>query len=133
MIEDRVHELTVIAGGERELSGEHLEERHAQRPEIGGGPDRFSAELLRRHAGEGADDDAGGRQARRRGGERQPEVQDLQLAGLGDEQVRGLDVAVKDRPRVDGGEALGGLGSEVQRLFDRNGPGRDPFFSDRPR
>ena len=65
-----------IVGEERLPAGEHLEQHHAARVEIGARVDVAAFALLGRHVVRRADDDAG-RQLRRALGEaREPEVED---------------------------------------------------------
>ena len=54
---------------------------------------------------------------RRRLGE--AEVEDLDDAVPGDHQVLGLQVPVHDPARVGGGQALGDLGGDLERLLER--------------
>ena len=58
----------------------------------------------------------------------QAEVQDLRLPALGDEDVRGLDVAVDDALRVRGVEGVCNLDREIERDFERQRPVVDPVL-----
>ncbi len=74
-----------------------LVEDHAQRVDVGGGVDRVAFDLLRRHVGGSADHAAGGGQpvlvVDQLG---DPEVEDLRLATVRDQDVVRLEVAVDD-------------------------------------
>ena len=49
---------------------------------------------------------------------RQPEVQNLGVAAIGNEDVRGFDVPVHDPLGVCGVQCINNLGSQLQQLLD---------------
>ena len=49
------------------------------------------------------------------------EVEELDLPAMGQQEVRRLDVAVQDAPRVGVGQPVGGLGSKVDHVGGREG------------
>ena len=102
-----VQDLVIVVAGERRAPDDHLVEDAAQRIDVGTRIDRASFDLLGRHVLGRADDlartrDLGLRRARRV--LRETEVDDLRrLTGLrivGEDDVRGLEIAVDDPPGV---------------------------------
>src|SRR5262245_14516566 len=125
-----------IGGGvavERAPSGEALVEHASERPDVGALVDRAAARLLGTHVRDGAEDDPGRRMVRgdrRRLIEvqcgsglgrrlRQPEIEDLRLAFVGDLDVGGLEVPVDDPVVMGRFEPFGDLLSDRQRFVDR--------------
>ena len=115
----------------RGAAGDHLEERRAERVEIGPLVDlAFAARLLGGHVRRGADDRAGAGELRVAGGG-DAEVDELRNERLGDlvhvgrradeEDVRRLDVAVDDAGGVGGGERFGDLRGDEERVGERQG------------
>ncbi len=84
---------------ERRLTDEQLVDDHPERVEIGGGRERLPGDLLGRHIGRRAGQHRAG-EVGRIGGAGQPEVEQAQMAVLGDEHVRRLEIAVDDPGRV---------------------------------
>ena len=124
----------------RPLAGEHLVEHHAEGEDVRTGVHRFPLRLLRRHVGGRPEHfapvgDAGGRGAvvvqRGVGEPREAEVEDLQRAGVGDEHVLGLQVAVNDALLVRGDEAVQDLGGVAEHVGQLQAPGRQ-LLSQRP-
>jgi hypothetical protein len=102
-----------VAGGERRLPGEALEQHRAEREQIRSGVDLLRpARLLRGHIPRGADHRVARRARERLVAVMEPrdaeiEDRDLRRIAAAEEQVRGLDVAVDDPARVRGREPLG--------------------------
>jgi hypothetical protein len=132
---------------EREVSGEHLEEHAAERPDVGALVHRLAACLLRAHVGGGAEDRAAsgerGRGQRRRlrlarrrrglvEGLRKPEVENLQRPVGPQLDVRRLQVAVHDPALVGGLECEGDLRAEPERFVERQPAARDALRERRP-
>ena len=90
-----------VGAEERRPARERLEQRHAERVEVGGEPDRRAGDLLGRHVRERADEAAGLRLAEvdEVGA---AEVAELGVAGDVEEDVGRLDVAVDDAALVRG-------------------------------
>jgi len=123
---------------ERRPAGEELVEDAARGIDVGAGVDPRSRDLLWRHVGRGAHD-----QARRRTrpglGLRSPrlarpehwaseaEVEDLEPAVGGQHQVRRLDVAVHDAPGVRRAERIRHLCAEAQDILDRQRTATEPL------
>ncbi len=102
---------------ERVLSGERFPEHHADGPNVGGrGRDR-SVQPFRRDVGERARNVSERRQSVELGHLGQPEVQeaDVDRAGLGEQHVRRLDVAVDDSAAVGVGERVADLRGDLDR------------------
>ncbi len=104
-VHDRVHRLDAALAAERQRAAEHLVEQDAERENIGAVIDRAAARLLRRHVGDGAEDDIGIGSGDRDGvalaGERrqqlrEAEVDHLGVAVLGEHHVGGLEIAMHD-------------------------------------
>ena len=88
-----------IGAEEGRPARERLEQRRAQRVQVGGGADRRAADLLGRHVRERAQEAARLRLAEV-GEVRAAEVAELRVAGGVEEDVRGLHVAVNDAALV---------------------------------
>ena len=116
------------------LAREHLVEDRAEREDVGPRVGAPSAHLFGRHVPERPEDDAGLGAGRGRGeigglgalllmrqlGE--AEVEDLDAAVVGDEEVFGLEVAVDDAFQVRGREPMGDLQRAVDCLARREPP-----------
>ncbi len=114
-------------GLEERATGEHLEEHHARRVEVGASihglaPGLFGREVLCSTENRTRLRDRGGRVG---DGSRDAEVHDLDLAGRGDHDVAGLDVAMHDARTVrvlEGGQDsfgdAGGLGDGQGTIAD---------------
>src|SRR5579864_1165934 len=95
--------------------------------------------LLRRHVRDGSKRTAGTREmflgldGRRAQGNAlwllgdfsQPEVENLRLASIRDEDVRGLDVPMDDTLRVRGVESVGDLDAQIEHCLDLQRLARD--------
>ena len=115
------HRLGVRVSLERLLAREQLVEDRPEREDVRAVIDRESLHLFGRHVARGPHDRAGLRVARARwrarllaGSDgldslRQAEVEDLQVAVPGDEEVLGLQVPMDDALLVGSREALGNL------------------------
>ena len=101
---------------EGQAARKHLVEDDPQGPDVGSGVDVLAEELLGRHVGDGPDGAAGPGQAGLAGDLGQAEIGDPGDALLRDEDVGRLDVAVDDAVRMGGGQAVGDLGGEGERL-----------------
>ena len=98
----------------------------------------LAVQLLRRHVARSADDDVGVGECLRRafGADRadgiafgqlgEPEIEDLGVAGAGDEDVLGLEVAVDDVVAVCRRQPVGDLGGVLDRLALRQAAAVDP-------
>ena len=130
--QDRVHRFDRGVSPERALSRQHLVEDRAEGEDVAavvGGP---AAHLLGRHVADGAEHRAGlgraegrgaGRLGRRQQSFRQAEVEDLQAAVVGDEDVLGLEIPVRDSVLVRGGQAARDLQCVLHRLAARDRTG----------
>jgi len=120
------------------LAGGHFVENHAKRKKIGAAIQFLATRLLRRHVGDGAErspwaselvgvhaDGGHGVDGILRlcgsGNFGQAEVKNLGVAARGDEEVRGLDVAVNDIFSVSGVQAVGDFNRQVQEAFRLHG------------
>ena len=128
---------------ERRLPGQHLVQEDPQRKQVRSRIDVAAARLFRGHVVEGAHDDAvAGLDEPRRGvvilGEAltarelcQAEVQDLHVAVDTDHHVFGLQVAMDDAGLMRGGDGLGNLHGDGERVWGveaaalEHGPQRD--------
>jgi hypothetical protein len=137
VLEDRADRVGRRASGVQRLAFDHLVEHTAEREDVGPMVGGLAAGLLRRHVAERADDRVGqrrlpglGRRAvapdRRAGQLREAEVEDLDPFARQDEDVLGLEIAVRDAVVVRHGQALGELAAEVERGGDRQGPAGQP-------
>ena len=132
----RRHGLRDRLGLERRVTRKHLVEDHAEGPDVRPPVDGAALGLLGAHVGGRAQDGAHlGHRGGDRGGVRevsfvdavagvgpgQTEVEDLDLARVGDLHVRGLEVAVDDALLVGFLQPLGDLGGDLHRLADRQG------------
>ena len=90
--------------GVRRRAGEQLVEQDARRVDVAAGVGRAGGDLLGRQVRDRAQDRARVAGARLRRRDREPEVGDLRLPGLGDQHVLRLDVAVHDPEPVRLGE-----------------------------
>ena len=119
---------------ERPLAREQLVEDRAEREDVGAVVDRESLHLLGRHVARGPHDRPGLRVARAGWRHllvgshcldslRQAEVEDLQVAVSGDEEILGLQVTMDDPLAVRRGETPGNLQRVVHSLLlgDRTG------------
>ncbi len=141
LVQDLVEECGRRFTLERTDAGRHFVEHHAQREQVAPCIHILPERLLGRHVGNRPERGSGAGQAeisvvgrpRLRPGHRQrpriglerfgqPEVQDLGVATLGDEDVRRLDIPMDDLVSVSGGKAVGDLGSIPEDLV-----GAEPF------
>ena len=138
LVHVRPQERDVGRARERRLPGQALVEDAAERVDVGALVERVAGDLLGRDVLERADDLARDRDARERAGALgEPEVAEVAVlasGGLGDEDVRGLDVAV-DRgpsrarrrgPRRSGRGARRRASARVLRPRRRPWPDRSP-------
>ena len=120
---------------EWQRSGDHLVENRAEREKIGAGVECLSFGLLGRHVGNSAEGCARAgemhvidRGSGERGGRlvcgtalcrhfRQAKIENLGVAALGDEYIRGLDVAVDDAFGVGGIERVGDFDGQREQPF----------------
>ncbi len=101
-------------------------EHQTERPDVRPTVDRATANLLGSHVGPGAGTLAGIGHARsRHPGD--PEVEDLQDAATGQEEVRGLDVAMNQTHGVRRRQAAGGLQQELDGFVRFDGAAFKPF------
>ena len=122
------------AGGSAEgvVCGGHFVEDNAEGEEVAAGVEEFAAGLLGRHVGDGAEGGAGASELVAFGdagfggvagssgidaGE--AEVEDFGLAGGGDEDVGGFDVAVEDAFAMGGFEGVGELSADFHEAGER--------------
>lgn len=105
--------------GERRAQREKFVEQAADGVQVGAVVDGLAEGLLGREVLRGAHDHAGLRHGRLRAvqGARDAEVHHLHRAGVGDDHVRGLDVAVHDAVLVRVGERFQDTRDDDQGLF----------------
>ena len=125
--DDGRHFLDVAGPLERTTPAQHLVDDDAERELVAAKVHGPAGRLLGRHVPDRAEDHPGvcGRGVadrlglRMRGGRRRPlrdaEVEDLHVPVGGQEDVLGLEIAVRDAAGVRGGEAAGDLPGQVQR------------------
>ncbi len=112
----------LLAGREQLAAGEQLPQHDAGGVHVAAAIELLAARLLRRHVRDLAVDDAGRGLLELERGRRQPEVGELDLAGVGDEDVGRGDVAVNELEigeRVRIGQAAAQLLDDVDRDVDR--------------
>ena len=130
----------------RKNAGHHFVEHNAKGKEVGAGIHLLTAHLFGRHVGAGAHRSAGlrerfwltgcrhcrrtrspvdGRQLR------QAKIQNLDVAALGHEDVRRLDVAVNDSLAVCSTECICYLNSPCKHLLKRQRPGGNVMLKGR--
>ena len=136
LIQNRVEDQRRRFSGERLVARRHFVEHDAERKQIASRVDLVAARLFRRHVRHGADGFAGFRRflRRRKLGHRKridsrralgmrelrdPEVQNLRLITIGDEDVRRFDIAMDDAGGVGGVECVRNLRAQVERGVDR--------------
>jgi hypothetical protein len=112
---------------EWQTAGQHLVERHAERPDVGARADVETRRLLGRHVGSGPDRGAGrGHSRDRLLGFRdhfgQPEIDDPHLSVMRQHDVRGFEVAMDDARGVRGGQPGGDLARDARRVVDGERP-----------
>ena len=136
LVQDLVDDLGRRRPGKRHPAGRQLVEHDAEREQVGAMIDAASERLLRRHVRDGADHHAGdghlllGDQLValfRRQELRQAEVEHLDEAAVGANQVGALDVAMDDAAAVRLVERVGDLHADVDHFADRQRPLRDPL------
>ncbi len=125
--QDRGDHVGAGVAAERPLAGEHLEQHRAEREDVGALVGRLAAQLLGRHVAQGADDrpvlglDGQGRGSRSWASRfelmqlGEPEVEDLDRAILGDEDVLRLEIPVDDAAGVGCGQTVGDLDRDLDR------------------
>ena len=108
-------------------SGEHLVEQAAEREHIGAAVDALAGHLLRRHVAERSQHDSLRRARHGRaigaGGvetlQRQPEIENLDVAVAGQEDVLGLEVAMDDALGMRRRQPVGNRRRNLDRLAPR--------------
>ena len=125
-------------------AGGHLVEHYAEGEKIGASVEFLAAQLFRRHVGNGADGGAGTSEVKSAdireslriaaggaggaGNFRQPEVENLGVAAIGNEDVRRLNIAMDDSPDVRGIESIGHFNREREQALELHGPAVDQMF-----
>ena len=118
-----VHHRDLGVPLERRPAGEALVEHAAERVDVGASVERQPLDLLGRGVLDGADEDPRPRQVGRARLLRDAEVRQVHvLGGLGDQDVRGLDVAVDQVVVVGGVECARDLLEHVERAPDAQAP-----------
>jgi hypothetical protein len=110
-----------VFGAECRPAGEHLVQERSKGEEVRPGVELAASRLLGRHGVAGADESVLlGQHLAVPGDEAgQPEVENLGVAGEGDDDVLGLEVAVDQSGFVGGGETLGDLAPQEGIPDDR--------------
>lgn len=114
--------------GKRRPPGQHLVEHDAQRPQIAPPVDVGAGGLLRRHVGHRPKRRPGLRQSHLVDQLGDAEVENLDQAIGGDDQVGRLDVPMDDAGVVGLPQPLRGLDGDVERVWNREPPPVDPLF-----
>ena len=118
-----VHHRDLGVPLERRPAGEALVEHAAERVDVRASVERQPLDLLGRGVLDGADEDPGPRQVGRARLLRDAEVRQVDvLGGLGDQDVRGLDVAVDQVVVVGGVERARDLLEHEERATDAQAP-----------
>ena len=120
-----------VGAEERRASGERVEERRAERVQIGGGPDRRAADLLGGHVRDGAEE-APGLGLAEVGQVGAAEVAQLGVAGGVVEDVGRLHVAVDDAALVRGAEGGEQIERQPPARRRRQRPRRRDLLGERP-
>ena len=121
--------------GEELCACEHLVEQAAEREHVGAAVDALAGDLLGRHVSERAEHDS---LRRPRDGrpigpgdveplQREAEVENLDVAVAGQEDVLGLEIPVHDPLGVRGRQAVGDGGGDVDGFAPRQRSLRDPL------
>ena len=136
VLENGVHQLHGGISGERVLAGEHLVQDDAEGEDVGAMVGGLAADLLGGHVAGRAENDSrlgvgengvpggDGRNGDELG---QAEIQDLDMAVAGQEDVRGLEVAMDHALVVGGGQAAGDLNGVVDGLPGSQRAGVEPL------
>jgi hypothetical protein len=140
LLENRRHRFRGGVALERAAAREHLVQHGPEGEDVGTRVGRVAAHLLRRHVAHGAEHRAGvrgphqGRRVRVVGSPArsgvvpgEAEVEDLDPAVAGHEQVLGLEVAVDHALGVRGRQSVRELPRVVDRLSKRQRPAREPL------
>ena len=123
LVEYRVENRLLVKAFERQTTGRHLIEHHAEGPDIGAMVGLVAQRLLGRHVGRGADGCAlAGQLRRRRGQLRQAEIHHDGAALGGDHDVGRFDVAMDGAVVVGFLEPLGHLNPEIDQPVDVERP-----------
>ena len=127
VVQDRRRHFCAGLAAERPLPGCHLVQHESERKQIGAGVDRATAELFRRHVRQRAERRSrpGQRRVDRARlvvmiavGFRQTEVENLDRALFGQEDVGWLQVAMDDAARVSSLEAIGEGDRVIEQCAD---------------
>ena len=138
LVEDRRHRLRCRVTGKRATTRQELVEDSAKRKQIRAGLHGQSTHLFRRHVADGAEHDTRLRRRRRRGERtrcrglvlrqlRQAEVENLDPVVSGDEDVLGLEIAVRDPFLVRRREAVRDGERQLNRFANRDRGRIHPF------
>ena len=118
-VQDRLQERLGVAAGERQVSGDRLEDRHAERVEVARRRQLAAERLLGRRVVQRPEEAAAlGRQLHRRVVERlcEAEVGQRERAVVGDQDVARLDVPVQQTPPVREPQRVGDAGEAARRV-----------------